>query len=965
MTDVRRLANLLQVCTQHFPPPAPVHMELTFVEVGSQCESRGNYGGAHLVEHMMFGGTDPRAPLVFGRVARVLREHPASFVADAQARLAALAPPAAPLVGAAADTWFSGLLARDGLTVGDQFGLRAAAGVLYLGPNHVDRLARTFGADMNAFTSVNKTSYWFETATAENAKVMLAVLAAMAERFYVDDAKLATEIGAVLQELKATSDNPFRQAFTELNKLMFSPFETGHRSTIGDEVELQKQSAALLLRFYRDFYSFDKAVLTVVGGGVEGLQDHIDLCFGYPTTFVPATAPPLPGPAHVVPPVATTRGVVYANVVAPMTLVGLRLPGYDDPGALSPETWAAAMDLLGGGVLSRARRLFTSCGSNAFVARFKHTAAVYVVLDPSPPSGAGGVAKAVFEHLLLPPTADEVRVALYRHEVGALVAQDSVRETANHLVGLFTQGVDPRSLAAGRAKPTADGLAAAFERMASRAGQHHLVEVVPSPGPATPVGRAQLARRRVRAANALLRGDLDNTRGRPAAAAAAAAAAGPPVPGAVAAWAMASMRAALPRAVSTAAHQTPAVRAFLHPSSGLATYLVCTPAAELEAEAAGLARFLPGVVAGALLRTPQLPAVLRLEQRGARYDVNGSGATLVEPLRPGGEEAFAQDVGVVRSLMQPRTLHADAFRKQRALTALRLRGQAKKPLDVAMHACRNAFQYTTAFSFEEAAAYVESLRRGPAAAAFRARNAKPREFLVRPRPADSRASAAPVPHPGPPPAALAAAAARTAAVVAGEAVLLPPVRRLPAGNAAQAAVLLGRPGLGGGRSVDPEFTARCVVLQYICFHSLGSRLYRLRTEKGLFYSARGAFNVGAARRGYAGFDFIATTVELGAVDRTLEELAAFCAGMRDAPKITAAELQAAQRAYDTALSRTLVSSQRSVGLVHRLLQRFPDRPWQVSLQAEAAGVRSLDVRSINALCERVFKPPWSLRVVAN
>jgi hypothetical protein len=314
-------------------------------------------------------------------------------------------------------------------------------------------------------------------------------------------------------------------------------------------------------------------------------------------------------------------------------------------------------------------------------------------------------------------------------------------------------------------------------------------------------------------------------------------------------------------------------------------------------------------------------------------------------------------------LLSPTALHADAFARQRALMAVRLRSQATNPMAAAMHAVKNKFVYKVPFSFEEAALFVEQLDEATALTAFLARNKDATELLVRPCPT----------HEGFPVERFVHEAGLARAVGA------PPeapfaregphseltMHKVAAGGATQAAVVIARAGLGKGASLDPHFTARRAVLGFICYGSLGSRLYRLREEKGLFYSASGAFNAGAPRAGSGGFDYIATQVEPRAVVRTLEELQAFCENMRDNPRITAAELMAARCAYDSTLGIALGSAARCAGLIVGLTQRFPDRPWQVALQQEVEAVRGLTVKAINDLARETYAGPHWYRAVAN
>ncbi len=55
------------------------------------------------------------------------------------------------------------------------------------------------------------------------------------------------------------------------------------------------------------------------------------------------------------------------------------------------------------------------------------------------------------------------------------------------------------------------------------------------------------------------------------------------------------------------------------------------------------------------------------------------------------------------------------------------------------------------------------------------------------------------------------------------------------------------------------------MLNYIAFHSLGSRLYQLRQESGLFYTAFGAWGAGASKD--IGFDYMGAILSLDKLDQ--------------------------------------------------------------------------------------------------
>ena len=161
-------------------------------DVGSAVESDGERGLAHLIEHMIFKGTN-------------------------------------------------------NLSEGD-----------------IDAIARKYGADFNAFTSHDITSYYFEV-NKNNWKPFVSILADSMQNARFEDQHLASELKAVIQELRMRKDNYFLRMVEKSLELTYPSNHPYHHPVIGYKQDLFEFSADRLQKFYKKYYHPSKAVLFVIG----------------------------------------------------------------------------------------------------------------------------------------------------------------------------------------------------------------------------------------------------------------------------------------------------------------------------------------------------------------------------------------------------------------------------------------------------------------------------------------------------------------------------------------------------------------------------------------------------------------------------------------------------------------------------------------------------------------------------
>ncbi len=128
----------------------------------------------------------------------------------------------------------------------------------------IDGLARKYGATFNAFTSADVTSYYFET-NKNNWKPFVEILADCMTNSRFEEQHLASEIKAVIQELKMGRDDHMRVMMYKALTTLFPAHHPYHDPVIGYKEDLLGISAAKLREFYKKYYRADRATLFVVG----------------------------------------------------------------------------------------------------------------------------------------------------------------------------------------------------------------------------------------------------------------------------------------------------------------------------------------------------------------------------------------------------------------------------------------------------------------------------------------------------------------------------------------------------------------------------------------------------------------------------------------------------------------------------------------------------------------------------
>jgi len=212
------LANGLTLLFYH-QDNTPEVVEKVVYDVGSKDETSTEYGFAHLVEHMIFKGTQK------------------------------------------------------------------------LSEQDIMEIARKFGAELNAYTSYDRTTYYFDT-DKKNWKVFLGILADCMQNVRMDEQQLASEFKVVFDELKMRDADAVGDVFAE----MYPSNHPYHHPIVGYKENLALLDANAIRAFYKKYYRPDRATLIIVGdlNKDEVIREVRKVCETIPCPAVSDKCSPLP-----------------------------------------------------------------------------------------------------------------------------------------------------------------------------------------------------------------------------------------------------------------------------------------------------------------------------------------------------------------------------------------------------------------------------------------------------------------------------------------------------------------------------------------------------------------------------------------------------------------------------------------------------------------------------------------------
>jgi zinc protease len=223
-------------------------------------------------------------------------------------------------------------------------------GTQKLSESDLDEIARKYGASYNAFTSMDVTSYYFDV-DKNNWQPFLSILADCMQNARFDEQHLNSELKAVLQELRMNRDEYWNMMFQKICGVLFPANHPYNHPIIGFKEDLMNISAARVKEFYKKYYQPNRATLFVVGDfNHDEMTEQVKALFGkIPMAHAPVHCefPELP------PELSCLSMRTFEDVQSEQLGFFWRTPGRKDPQEMVGEV---AAFLLGHGEGSRLYR---------------------------------------------------------------------------------------------------------------------------------------------------------------------------------------------------------------------------------------------------------------------------------------------------------------------------------------------------------------------------------------------------------------------------------------------------------------------------------------------------------------------------------------------------------------------------------------------------------------------------------
>ena len=326
---VKKLPNGLTVlvCERH---EAPVFSFFTHVDAGSAQDPKGKGGLAHMFEHMAFKGTDKIGSTNYAAEKIALRKVEQAFAAYEAERLKPVGQDKKKLAELK-KAWQDAVEAADKYAELNKFS---------------EILERNGVEDMNAFTSLDETGYFYSLPTnrlelwayMESERFLHPVL----RQFY-------KERDVVYEERRMRVDSsPIGRLVENFQAAAFvaHPY---HNEGVGWPSEIEALSATDASNFFGKYYVPANMVVTVVGDVTP--QQVLPVVEKY---FGRLPARPKPEPLDTVePPQEAERETILREASQPLFLEGYHRPDYRDP---DDAVYDAISDLLSSGRTSRLYR---------------------------------------------------------------------------------------------------------------------------------------------------------------------------------------------------------------------------------------------------------------------------------------------------------------------------------------------------------------------------------------------------------------------------------------------------------------------------------------------------------------------------------------------------------------------------------------------------------------------------------
>jgi zinc protease len=231
-----------------------------------------------------------------------------------------------------------------------------------LDKDQLAELGALLGGSYNAITTETVTQYIY-TVPADNLDIALRIEALRMRGLSLNPADWEKERGAIEQEVSRDLSSPFYNFIAQAQAILFEHTPYQH-DALGDRESFDRTDAALLRRFYDQWYAPNNAILVIAGNvRPEAALAHVQAAFGeIAGRAVPAHAAIEPRPVQ-----ARTLAL-ESNFSVGLIALGYRMPG------LKQADFAAA-DVLGDVLGSQRGALYGLVpAGQALMARFSYHA---------------------------------------------------------------------------------------------------------------------------------------------------------------------------------------------------------------------------------------------------------------------------------------------------------------------------------------------------------------------------------------------------------------------------------------------------------------------------------------------------------------------------------------------------------------------------------------------------------------
>ena len=318
---------------------------------------------------------------------------------------------------------------------------------LFENPDGSDASERfsAIGADVNAYTSYNKTAYLFSCT--ENFDKALKELVYFVTHPYFKKESVKREIGIITEEILMYEDSPYERCFSNLLNALYKTHSV-KKNICGDVSSIKKITPALLLECYRAFYSPQNMALVICADtDAEHVIEVLSECdFGFEDGITAATRINQSETASV----AQSYTEDFMQVSKPIFNIGIKdtaIP-YD---LRERDKKDIAMSILCDMILSHASELYTELFESGKISpSFSHGFSMCKDFSLISISGEADDPRDVFE-IFKDHIAKLRKVGLSRRDFERckrvmysdfIKSFDSTEEIANVLLGFVFEGSD-------------------------------------------------------------------------------------------------------------------------------------------------------------------------------------------------------------------------------------------------------------------------------------------------------------------------------------------------------------------------------------------------------------------------------------------------------------------------------------------------------------------------------------------